>query len=407
MALRDEALELHRKNRGKIEVRSKIQVTGKEDLSLAYTPGVAEACLEIARDKDLAYEYTFKGNLIGILSDGTAVLGLGDIYPLAALPVMEGKSLLFKMMGGVDAIPLCVSTKNVNDIVQIVKWLEPTLGGLNMEDISAPRCFEIEKRLIEEVHIPIFHDDQHGTAIVVLSALINATKVVSKDLSKIKVVISGAGAAGIAVADLLLNSGVPEVLVCDSKGAVYPGRQEGMNPFKEDIAVRGNIHGIKGSLAEALKGADALVGVSAGGIVSTDMIREMRAGAIVIAMANPVPEIYPAEAKAGGAAVVGTGRSDFPNQVNNVLAFPGILRGALDVRAKRINEEMRVAAARAIAELITDSELSADYIIPDPFDKRVAPHVASAVAKAAIRSGVAQADVDPDLVYSRTIDMTK
>jgi malate dehydrogenase (oxaloacetate-decarboxylating) len=320
---------------------------------------------------------------------------------------MEGKSLLFKMMGGVDAIPLCVSTKNVNDIVQIVKWLEPTLGGLNMEDISAPRCFEIEKRLIEEVHIPIFHDDQHGTAIVVLSALINATKVVSKDLSKIKVVISGAGAAGIAVADLLLNSGVPEVLVCDSKGAVYPGRQEGMNPFKEDIAVRGNIHGIKGSLAEALKGADALVGVSAGGIVSTDMIREMRAGAIVIAMANPVPEIYPAEAKAGGAAVVGTGRSDFPNQVNNVLAFPGILRGALDVRAKRINEEMRVAAARAIAELITDSELSADYIIPDPFDKRVAPHVASAVAKAAIRSGVAQADVDPDLVYSRTIDMTK
>jgi len=406
MALRDEALELHRKNRGKIEVQSKVSLRNRKDLSLAYTPGVAEACLEIARDENLAYEYTFKGNVIAVVSDGSAVLGLGDIGPSAALPVMEGKSLLFKRFGGVDAFPMCVKTKAVGEIVQIVKWLEPTLGGVNLEDISAPRCFEIERRLKEEVDIPVFHDDQHGTAVVCLAALINALKVVSKELTSVKIVINGAGAAGIATANLLLDSGVREVIVCDRRGIIYPGRSKGMNPFKEETAKRGNINNLKGTLADAMKDADVFIGVSAGKVVTQEMVRSMAKDPVVIAMANPIPEIFPDDAKAAGARVVGTGRSDYPNQVNNVLAFPGILRGALDARARVINEEMKVAAAKAIAGLISKSEISPEYVIPDPFDKRVAPAVARAVAKAAIDSGVARAEVDPDEVYRKTEEMT-
>lgn len=406
MTLRDEALELHRKNKGKLEVMSKVPLRNKKDLTLAYTPGVAEACLEIAKDPASAYEYTFKGNLIAVVSDGTAVLGLGDIGPAAALPVMEGKSLLFKVFAGVDAIPLCVGTKKVDEIVQLVKWLEPTLGGVNLEDISAPRCFEIERRLKREMNIPIFHDDQHGTAVVVLAALMNALKVVGKAQNAVRVVVNGAGAAGIATSNLLLDTGIPEVVVCDSKGIVYPGRPQGMNPFKEETARRGNKRNLRGTLADAMAGADVFIGVSAPKTVTADMVKAMAEGAVVIAMANPVPEIFPDEAIAGGAKVVGTGRSDFPNQVNNILAFPGILRGALDARASDINETMKIAAARAIAGLIPASELRPDYVIADPFDKRVAPTVAREVARAAAASGVARVKVDPDEVYRRTWEET-
>jgi malate dehydrogenase (oxaloacetate-decarboxylating) len=405
MTLRDDALELHRRNHGKLEVRSKVPLRNRQDLTLAYTPGVAEACLEIAKDPDAAYEYTAKRNLIGVVSDGTAVLGLGDIGPAAALPVMEGKSLLFKGFAGVDAFPLCIGTKKVDEIVQFVKWLEPTLGGVNLEDISAPRCFEIEQRLKRETSIPIFHDDQHGTAVVVLAALINALKVVGKSQDRVRVVISGAGAAGIATANLLLDMGFPEVVVCDSKGIVYPGRPEGMNTFKEETARRGNGRNLKGSLADALVGADILIGVSAPRTITTDMVKPMAGGAIVLAMANPVPEIFPEDALAGGAKVVGTGRSDYPNQVNNVLAFPGILRGALDARASDINEAMKIAAAMAIAGLVPPEDLRPDYIIVDPFDKRVGPTVARAVARAAVESGVARVKVDPEEVYRRTREM--
>ena len=401
MTLRDEALELHRKNHGKLEVKSKVPLRNKQDLTLAYTPGVAEACMEIAKNPDDAYQYTLKSNLIGIVSDGTAVLGLGDIGPGGALPVMEGKALLFKSFAGVDAFPLCIGTKKVDEIVSFVKWLEPTLGGVNLEDISAPRCFEIERRLKKETNIPIFHDDQHGTAVVVLSALMNALKVVGKTQESVKVVLSGAGAAGIATANLLIDVGFPDVVICDSKGAVYPGRPEGMNPYKEETARRGNKRNVRGTIADALVGADILIGVSAPKTITAEMVKKMAGGAIVIAMANPVPEIFPEEAIAGGAKVVGTGRSDYPNQVNNVLAFPGILRGALDARASDINEAMKIAAAKAIAELVSPEELSADYIIVDPFDKRVGPAVARAVAQAAIDSGVARVKVDPEEVYRK------
>ncbi len=405
MTLRDDALELHRKNHGKLEVKSKVPLRNKQDLTLAYTPGVAEACMEITHDPDKAYEYTLKRNLIGVVSDGTAVLGLGDIGPGGAIPVMEGKSLLFKSFAGVDAFPLCIATKKVDEIVQFVKWLEPTLGGVNLEDISAPRCFEIERRLKKETNIPIFHDDQHGTAVVVLAALINALKVVGKTMESVKVVLSGAGAAGIATANLLLDVGFPDVVVCDSKGAIYAGRPDGMNPFKEETAKRGNKRNVKGTISDALTGADILIGVSAPKTITADMVKKMAAGAIVVAMANPVPEIFPEEALAGGAKVVGTGRSDYPNQVNNVLAFPGILRGALDARASDINEAMKLAAAKAIAGLVSPLELKADYIIVDPFDKRVGPAVAKAVAQAAIDSGVARVQVDPDEVYRRTQEL--
>jgi malate dehydrogenase (oxaloacetate-decarboxylating) len=392
-------LELHRKNHGKLEVKSKVPLRDRKDLSLAYTPGVAEACMEIAKNPDAAYEYTLKRNLIGVVSDGSAVLGLGDIGPGGAIPVMEGKSLLFKAFADVDAFPLCIATKEVDEIVQFVKWIEPTLGGVNLEDIAAPKCFEIERRLKRETSIPIFHDDQHGTAVVVLAALLNALKVVGKTAESARVVVSGAGAAGIATANLLIDVGFQEVLVCDSRGIIYASRPDGMNPFKEETARRGNRRSLKGTIEDALVGADILIGVSAPNTITTEMVKKMGKDPIVIAMANPVPEIFPEDALAGGARVVGTGRSDYPNQVNNVLAFPGILRGALDARASDINEAMKLAAAKAIAGLVSPSELKPDYIIVDPFDKRVGPAVAKAVAKAAIDSGIARAEIDPEEFY--------
>lgn len=389
MDIRTKALALHRDNKGKIAIQSKIELKDKEDLGLAYTPGVAEPCKEIHRDRNLVWEYTFKGNIIAVVTDGSAVLGLGNIGPEAALPVMEGKCVLFKKFGNVDAFPLCLGTQDVDKIVETVKLVSPTLGGINLEDISAPRCFEIEKRLKEEIDIPVFHDDQHGTAIVVAAAMINALKVVKKSLKDIKIVVNGAGAAGMAITNLLMNMGAGDVILCDSKGAIYQGRAEGMNPYKEEIAQRTNKEGAK-TLAEALQGADAFIGVSVGGVLTQDMVRTMAQEAIVMAMANPVPEIYPDEAKAAGAKVVGTGRSDFPNQINNVLAFPGIFRGALDVRARDINEEMKIAAANALASLVSEDKLGPDFIITDVFDPRVGSVVAKAVAKAARDSGVAR-----------------
>jgi len=387
--LRTRALALHRENKGKVGIRSKVELKDKDDLGLAYTPGVAEPCKEIHQDKDLVWEYTFRGNVIAVVSDGSAVLGLGNIGPEAALPVMEGKCVLFKSFAGVDAFPLCLATQDVDEIVETVKRVSPTIGGVNLEDIAAPRCFEVEERLKKETDIPIFHDDQHGTAIVVAAAMINALKVVDKKWSDIRVVVNGAGAAGMAITNLLLSMGAGDVILCDSRGAIYEGRTEGMNPYKEEISKRSNRDRAK-TLAEAVKGADAFLGVSVGGALTQDMVRTMADDAIVLAMANPVPEIYPDEAKAAGAKVVGTGRSDFPNQINNVLAFPGVFRGALDVRARDINEEMKIAAARALADLVDDSQLSPDFIITDVFDERVAPAVAAAVAWAARETGVAR-----------------
>jgi malate dehydrogenase (oxaloacetate-decarboxylating) len=389
MDIRTKALALHKDNKGKIAIQSKIELKDKDDLGLAYTPGVAEPCKEIHRDKDLVWEYTFKGNIIAVVTDGSAVLGLGNIGPEAALPVMEGKCVLFKKFGNVDAFPICLGTQEVDKIVETVKLISPALGGVNLEDISAPRCFEIEKRLKKETDIPVFHDDQHGTAIVVAAAMINALKVVGKNLKEIKIVVNGAGAAGMAITNLLMNMGAGDVILCDSRGAIYKGRPEGMNPYKEEIAQRTNKEGAK-TLAEALQDADAFIGVSVGGALTQDMVKTMAKDAIVMAMANPVPEIYPDEAKAAGAKVVGTGRSDFPNQINNVLAFPGIFRGALDVRARDINEEMKIAAANALASLVSEDELSPDLIITDVFDPRVGPTVAKAVARAAIDTGVAR-----------------
>ncbi|MEW6243416.1 MAG: malic enzyme-like NAD(P)-binding protein [Bacillota bacterium] len=407
MSIREDALKLHRDNVGKVEVVSKVPVLDKRDLSLAYTPGVAEPCIEIYRDVSKVYEYTAKSNLVAVVSDGTAVLGLGDIGPEAAMPVMEGKSVLFKCFGGVDAFPICVATNDPDEIVDLVKKLEPTFGGVNLEDISAPRCFYIEERLKAETNIPIFHDDQHGTAIVVTAAMFNALKIVGKELSGIKAVVVGAGAAGIATTLLLMDLGLGDVILCDRAGAIYKGREHGMNVYKERIAERTNKDMVKGDLAEAMRGADVFIGVSGPGLVTREMVKSMAKRAVVFAMANPMPEIFPEEAFAGGAEVVGTGRSDFPNQVNNVLAFPGVLRGALDVRAKDINEPMKVAAARAIADLIAPDELSADYVIPKAFDRRVAPAVAAAVAKAAMESGVARLSVDPAEVALHTEELVK
>jgi malate dehydrogenase (oxaloacetate-decarboxylating) len=389
MDLRTRALALHSENKGKVGIKSKIELKNKDDLGLAYTPGVAEPCKEIHRDKDLVWEYTFKGNVIAVVTDGSAVLGLGNIGPEAALPVMEGKCVLFKTFADVDAFPLCLATQDVDEIVETIKRVSPAIGGVNLEDIAAPRCFEIEERLKKETDIPIFHDDQHGTAIVVAGAMINALKVVDKEWPDIRVVVNGAGAAGMAITNLLLSMGAGDVILCDSRGAIYEGRTEGMNPYKKEISKRSNNDKAK-TLAQALKGADAFLGVSVGGALTQDMVRTMADDAIVLAMANPVPEIYPDEAKAAGAKVVGTGRSDFPNQINNVLAFPGVFRGALDVRARDINEEMKIAAARALADLVDDSQLSPDFIITDVFDERVAPAVAAAVARAAKETGVAR-----------------
>ncbi|BAH42355.1 MULTISPECIES: NADP-dependent malic enzyme [Bacillales] len=404
--LREEALELHRKHQGKLEAVTKVPVRNAYDLSLAYSPGVAEPCKDIFDDKSKVYDYTMKGNLVAVVSDGTAVLGLGNIGPEAAMPVMEGKAVLFKSFAGVDAFPICLNTTDVDKIVETVKLLEPTFGGVNLEDIAAPACFEIEERLKRETNIPIFHDDQHGTAIVTAAGLINALRVVDKKLEDIRVVANGAGAAGIAIMKLLISMGVKEVIMVDTKGIVYEGRPFGMNPVKEQMAKITNRSMLQGDLADAMKGADVFVGVSVAGAVTQDMVRSMNRDPIIFAMANPVPEIMPQEAKEAGAAVIGTGRSDFPNQVNNVLAFPGIFRGALDVRATEINEEMKLAAVYAIADLITPEELTADKVIPSAFDPRVAPNVAAAVAKAAMETGVARITVDPEEVKQKTMKLT-
>ncbi|ASS74510.1 NAD-dependent malic enzyme [Tumebacillus algifaecis] len=407
MSLREDALELHRVHQGKLAVTAKVPVSNARDLSLAYSPGVAEPCKEIHKTPERVYDYTAKGNFVAVVSDGTAVLGLGNIGPHAALPVMEGKAVLFKAFAGVDAVPICLNTTDVEDIIRTVKLLEPTFGGINLEDIAAPACFVIEQRLKEELNIPVFHDDQHGTAIVTLAGLINALKVVDKRMQDIKVVANGAGAAGIAIIKLLLSMGVKHVVMCDTKGAIYEGRVEGMNPVKEMIAKNTNRERVTGTLEEVLVGADVFIGVSVADAVTPDMVRSMNRDPIIFAMANPDPEIRPDEAMEAGAKVVGTGRSDYPNQVNNVLAFPGIFRGALDVRATMINEEMKIAAAYAIADLIQPHELSSDYVIPRPFDSRVAPSVAKAVAKAAMDTGVAQLFVSPDEVMERTARLTK
>lgn len=383
------SLEKHREWRGKIEIALRAEVNSDEALSLAYTPGVAAPCLEIQKDPNQSYELTRRWNTVAVVTDGTAVLGLGDIGPEAGMPVMEGKCALFKSFGDVDAIPLCVRSKEVDDIVKTVELLAGSFGGVNLEDISAPRCFEIEKRLKEVCDIPIFHDDQHGTAVITLAGLLNALKVVGKNIEDIKIVTSGAGAAGIAIIKLLMAMGLKNVIMTDRKGAIYEGR-EGLNPIKEEMAKITNFDHQAGSLAEVIRGADVFIGVSAPGTLTQDMVRTMAKDPIVFACANPVPEIFPDEAKAAGAAVVSTGRSDFPNQVNNVLCFPGIFRGALDVRASDINDAMKIAAAKAIAGLVTDEELNADYILPKAFDPRVKDAVAKATAQAAIDSGTAR-----------------
>lgn len=390
MSLRDSALKLHKDNQGKLNIMSKVPVTDKESLSLAYTPGVAEPCKEIYKDENKVYDYTSKGNLVAVVSDGSAVLGLGDIGPYAAIPVMEGKSVLFKEFGGVDSFPICVKTKDVDEIVKLVEMIEPVFGGINLEDISAPRCFEIERKLKEKLSIPIFHDDQHGTAIIVLAGLFNALRLIKKQMENLVVVINGSGAAGMAIAKIILNVGVKDMLLVDRTGIIYKGREKGMNWAKEELAEVTNKDERTGNLADALVGADVFIGVSEANIVTEEMVKSMNKDSIIFAMANPVPEIDPDLAKKAGARVVGTGRSDYPNQINNVLAFPGLFRGTFDVRAKTINEEMKLAAAKALSELITDEELTEDYIIPMPFDKRVRCAVAASVAQSARDTGVAQ-----------------
>ncbi|NBK90518.1 NAD-dependent malic enzyme [bacterium 1XD21-13] len=386
----EQSLKLHKQWRGKIEIASRVSVKTSEDLSLAYTPGVAQPCLEIQKDIDKSYEYTNRWNSCLVVTDGTAVLGLGDIGPEAGMPVMEGKCVLFKEFGDVDAFPLCIKSKEVDDIVNTIYLISGSFGGVNLEDISAPRCFEIEKRLKEKCDIPIFHDDQHGTAVITLAGLTNALRLVGKKKEEIRLVINGAGAAAISITRLLLTAGIRNITLCDRTGAIYEGREKGMNPVKEEIAKLTNPEHLTGTLADAVKGADAFIGVSAPGILTTDMVKTMARDAIIFACANPTPEIFPDDAKAGGARVIATGRSDYPNQINNVLAFPGIFRGAFDVRARDINDEMKLAAARALAGLISDEELSEDYIIPAAFDPRVGLTVASAVAEAARTSGVAR-----------------
>lgn len=385
-----ESLRLHGEWGGKIEVVSRVPVKDKDDLSLAYTPGVAQPCLEIQKDENRAYDLTRKWNMCAVITDGSAVLGLGDIGPQAAMPVMEGKCVLFKSFADVDAFPLCVDSKDVDTFVNTVALISKSFGGINLEDISAPRCFEIERKLKERCDIPIFHDDQHGTAVITLAGLTNALRVVGKKKEDVKVVTSGAGAAAISITKLLLSAGFKNIVMTDRHGAIYKGREEGMNWIKEEMAEVTNTGMEKGSLADVLKGADVFIGVSAPGLVTKEMVQSMNRDAIIFACANPTPEIFPDEAAAGGAAVISTGRSDFPNQINNVLAFPGIFRGAFDVRASEINEEMKMAAAQALADLITPEELSAEYIIPKAFDPAVGPAVAKAVAEAARKSGVAR-----------------
>ena len=385
-----ESLRLHKEWKGKIQVVANVPVETKDDLSLAYTPGVAQPCLEIQKDIDKSYELTRRWNMCLVVTDGSAVLGLGDIGPEAGMPVMEGKCVLFKAFGDVDAFPLCIKSQDVDEIVNTIYLISGSFGGVNLEDIAAPRCFEIEKKLKEKCDIPIFHDDQHGTAVITLAGLNNAMKLTGKKKEEVSIVMNGAGAAAISIARLLLTAGFKNITLCDRKGAIYEGRPEGMNPVKDEMSKVTNLDKKAGSLAEQMKGADVFIGVSAPGVVTKEMVEGMAKDAVIFACANPVPEIYPEEAKAAGAKVVATGRSDFPNQINNVLAFPGIFRGAFDVRAKDINDEMKIAAADALAGLITEEELNPDYIIPKAFDKRVGPAVAKAVAKAARDTKVAR-----------------
>ena len=385
-----ESLRLHEEWKGKIEVVTTVPVETKDDLSLAYTPGVAQPCLEIQKDVNKSYDLTRRWNMCLVVTDGSAVLGLGDIGPEAGMPVMEGKCVLFKAFGDVDACPLCIKSQDVDEIVNTIYLISGSFGGVNLEDISAPRCFEIEKKLKEKCDIPIFHDDQHGTAIITLAGLTNALKVVGKKKEDVRIIMNGAGAAAISIARLLLTAGFKNITLCDRKGAIYEGRTDGMNPVKEEMSKVTNPDKKSGSLADMLVGADVFIGVSAPGAVTTDMVKTMADDAVIFACANPTPEIFPDDAKAGGARVVSTGRSDFPNQINNVLAFPGVFRGAFDVRASDINDEMKLAAAQALADLISEEELSEDYIIPKAFDKRVGPAVAKAVAEAARKTGVAR-----------------
>lgn len=389
MSYAEESLKMHRENRGKLEVHSKVRLETKDDLATAYTPGVAEPCVQISKDNDKMYEYTIKANTVAIVTNGTAVLGLGNIGAGAGLPVMEGKALLFKEFGDVDAFPICIDSQDPDEIIKTVKLIQPVFGGINLEDIKAPECFYIEKRLKEELDIPVFHDDQHGTAIVTLAGLYNALKVTGKKIEEIKVVINGSGAAGIAICKLLLNAGVKHVVMCDSKGAIVEGDSR-LNESKQEIAKITNRDLEKGTLCDVIKGKDVFVGVSAPNSVTQDMVKSMNKDAIIFAMANPVPEIMPEDAKAAGAKVIATGRSDFPNQINNVLVFPGIFRGALRVRASEINENMKLAAAKAIAALVTEDKLSADYVIPDALDKTIAESVAKEVERIAIADGIAR-----------------
>jgi malate dehydrogenase (oxaloacetate-decarboxylating) len=407
MSLRDQALYMHQEKQGKLEVKSKVKVQNAQDLSLAYSPGVAEPSKEIHEHPETVYDYTMKGNMVGVVTNGTAVLGLGNIGPAASLPVMEGKAILFKSFAGVDAFPITLDTTDTDKIVETVKLMAHTFGGINLEDIAAPQCFEIEERLKKEVDIPVFHDDQHGTAIVTVAGLVNALKIVNKSMKDLKIVLNGAGAAGIAITKLLYSYGVRDMIMCDTRGAIYEGRPQGMNKVKSEVASYTNVNKESGTLSDVIKDADVFIGVSAADALSQEMVKSMNDEAIIFAMANPNPEIKPDAAKEAGAAVIGTGRSDFANQVNNVLAFPGIFRGALDVRATHINEEMKKAAVEAIAALIKEEELNADYVIPGPFDPRVAPAVAEAVAKAAMDSGVARITIDPAIVKAHTEQLTK
>ena len=383
MSIKEEALKMHRENRGKLEVRSKISVNSKYDLSLAYTPGVAEPCLEIKEDKSKVYDYTMKGNTVAVVTNGTAVLGLGDIGPEAGLPIMEGKALLFKEFGGIDAFPICLDTKDPDKIIETVKLIAPSFGGINLEDIKAPECFYIERRLKEEMDIPVFHDDQHGTAVVVLAGLYNALKLVGKELEEIEIVINGAGAAGISICKLLLLAGAKNIVMCDKKGAILEG-EEWLNEAQKEIAIITNRRLQRGTIGEIIKNKDVFIGVSGPNVLDEDMVKSMNKDSIIFAMANPTPEVMPDIAKRAGARIVATGRSDFPNQINNVLVFPGIFKGALEIRAKEITEAMKLAAARGIAELIKNEELNEDYIIPDALDKRVCAAVAEEVKKAVV-----------------------
>ncbi len=406
MSLRDDALEMHRENQGKLEITPNVKVTNKQQLSLAYSPGVAEPCKEIHEDSRKVYEYTIKGNTVAVVTDGTAVLGLGNIGAEASIPVMEGKAALFKSFAGINGVPIALDTTDTQEIIKTVKLIAPNYGGINLEDISAPRCFEIEETLKKETNIPIFHDDQHGTAIVTMAGLINALKIVDKELTNIKVVLNGSGAAGIAIVKLLHAYGVNNMIMCDSKGAIYSGRNFGMNDTKTYVAKWTNKDKVEGSLEEVIKDADVFLGVSVADILTQDMVKTMADDPIIFAMANPNPEINPNEAKQAGAKVVGTGRYDFPNQINNVLAFPGLFRGALDVEATHINEDMKKAAVEAIVHLIDENELHPDYCIPGPFDKRVAPSVAKNVAKAAMESGVARIKIDTQEIFDKTMKLT-